>query len=133
VFQGSSVVADEEASVKYALLMYADPAHTRAMSEPELDVVMRKHEALRAELTESGELLSGAGLAFPDETTLVRLREDGVVVQPGPFATGSVEHLTAYYVVECAAVDRAQRLAEHLLDHHVTAVEVRGIHDSAGM
>jgi hypothetical protein len=116
--------------MKYALLMYSDPAHTRAMTAAELDVVMRKHEAVRRDLTESGELLNGAGLAFPDETTLVRA---GVVAHTGPFATGSVEHVTAYYVIECASADRAQRLAEHLLDEHVTAVEVRRIHDSVGM
>jgi hypothetical protein len=119
--------------VKYALLMYADPDHTRAMSEPELDAVARKHEALRNELTESGELLSGAGLVFPEDTTVVRLGTDGPVAQPGPLATGSHEHLTAYYVMECATAERARGLAEHLLDDHVTAVEVRPIHDSVGM
>ena len=30
----------------YALLMYADPAHTRAMTEQDLAVVASKHEAL---------------------------------------------------------------------------------------
>jgi hypothetical protein len=121
------------ASEKYALLMYADPDHTRAMSRADVDVVMRKHEALRDELTQSGELLNGAGLVLPDETTVLRLGEDGVITQQGPLATGSIEHLTAYYVIECADADRARRLAEHLLDHHVTAVEVRRIHDFVGM
>jgi hypothetical protein len=55
--------------MKHMVLMYTDPAHTRAMSRSDLDVVARKHERLRNELTESGELLSGAGVVFPDETT----------------------------------------------------------------
>lgn len=112
--------------------MYADPEHTRAMSEAELDVIARKHETLRNELTESGELVGGAGLVLPEETTVVRLGADGPVEERGPLAAGAVEHLTAYYEVECATAERAQALAEHILDHHVTAVEVRRIHDTAG-
>jgi hypothetical protein len=45
----------------------------------------------------------------------------------------ALEHLTAYYVVDCESPERAQKLAEHLLDHHVTSVEIRRIHDSTGM
>ena len=53
---------------KYAVPMFADPAHTRAMTESALDVVARKHATLREELTESGELLScdGAAKQGPD-------------------------------------------------------------------
>ena len=44
--------------------MYADPAHTRATTQAELDVVARKHGALRDELSRSGEP-SEKNLAFP--------------------------------------------------------------------
>jgi hypothetical protein len=103
------------------------------MSGTELDVVLRKHAALREELTHSGALLSGAGFAYPEETTVVRLGANGVVARSGPLATGSDEHLTAYYVIESEDADQARSVAERVLDHHVTAVEVRRIHDSAGM
>jgi hypothetical protein len=116
--------------MKYALLMYADPDHTKGMSESELDVIARKHEALRKELTVSGELLNGAGLVFPEETTVVRFGGDGA--QQGALIGDADEHLTAYYVVECTSPERARALAEHLLDHHVTSVEVRRIHDVTG-
>lgn len=115
--------------MKYALLMYADPDHTRAMTEDELAVIARKHETLRNELSESGELLNGAGLVFPEETVVMR---PGALSQ-GPLAADATEHLTAYYVVECETDERAQSVAARLLDHHVTAVEVRAIHDTAGM
>jgi hypothetical protein len=85
--------------MKYMVLMYSNPARTKAMSASELDAVMRKHDALRDELTESGELLSGAGLAYPEDTTTIRLRAGAGVA----------------------------------VDFHVTAVEVRSIHDSVGM
>jgi hypothetical protein len=114
----------------YMVLMYADPAETRAMSAADLDAVMRKHEALRTELTESGELLNVAGLAFPEDTRTLRLQDGGAA--DGPLIDAK-EHLTAYYVVDCKDRDRALSIAEHLLDSHVTAVEVREIHDSVGM
>jgi len=118
--------------MKYMVLMYSNPAQTKAMSASELDAVMRKHNALRDELTESGELLSGAGLAYPEDTTTIRLRAGAGVAVAGPLME-SDEQLTAYYVFECADVERARHIAEGVLDFHVTAVEVRAIHDSVGM
>jgi hypothetical protein len=57
---------------KYAVLMFADPAHTRAMSESALVVVARKHAMLREELTESGELPGGSGTAVPERGRIFR-------------------------------------------------------------
>jgi hypothetical protein len=117
--------------MKYAVLMYADPAHTQAMTQSDLDVVARKHETLRDELTESGELAGGAGLALPHETTTLRVAADGVVAEDGPLDAEPVEHLTAYYEIECDTAERARQIAGRTLDDHVTAVEVRRIHDTA--
>jgi hypothetical protein len=117
--------------MRYAALMYAVPAETEAMSDADLAVVAAKHEAIRKELTASGELVGGSGLALPDETNLLRLGEDGsVVATNGPLATDAVEHLTAYYEIECDTVERAREIAARLLDDHVTTVELRRIHDA---
>ena len=115
--------------MKYALLMYADPGHTREMTQAQLTEVLAKHEARRDELIPSGELIGGAGLALPEETVLLRL--GGAAPSRGPLAGNAVEHLTAYYEVDCASQERAVEIASRLLDHHVTSVEVRFIHDSA--
>ncbi|HEV7653234.1 MAG TPA: YciI family protein [Mycobacteriales bacterium] len=111
--------------MRFALLMYADPDRTLAMTASELETVMAKHTTLGEELIASGELVGGDGLALPADT--VTLREEGSSV--GPLVPG-VEHLTAYYLVECADQDRAVAIGDQLLDFHVTAVEVRGIHDT---
>jgi hypothetical protein len=107
--------------MRYALLMYADPAHSRELTSEQLEEIKDKHAALRDELGAS--LFGGAGLALPDETTLVR---------PSGISTGpigdTVEQLTAYYEIE-ASLERAQEIAARILDHHVTSVEVRRIHD----
>ena len=117
--------------MRYATLMYAVPAHTEAMSDADVAVVAAKHEVIRKELTASGELVGGSGLALPDETTLLRLDQDGSpVATGGPLAADAVEHLTAYYEIDCDTVERARAIAARLLDDHVTKVELRRIHDA---
>jgi hypothetical protein len=116
--------------VRYALLMYADPAQTQAMSKSAVEDVVRKHTALVEELQGSGELTGGAGLALPHETTVLRLDGDSVAVREGPLTPDPVEQLTAYYEIDCETLDRAREIASRILDDHVTAIELRRIHDS---
>lgn len=117
--------------MRYAALMYAVPADTEAMSDAALAAVARKHEVIRKELTASGELVGGSGLALPDETTVLRLGQDGsAVATGGPLAADAIEHLTAYYEFDCETVERAREIAATLLDDHVTTVELRRIHDA---
>jgi hypothetical protein len=111
--------------------MFSDPARTKAMSADEIAEILKKHEALREELTRSGELLNGAGLVYPEDTTVLRRGPDGVIARRGPLSAAD-EHMTAYYVIECDSPERARSIGERTLDHHVTAVEVREIHDSTG-
>jgi hypothetical protein len=118
--------------MRYALLMYSDPAQTAAMSRTELQEIGRKHQQLRTELTASGMLVAGAGMGHIEQTRTVRLDRDGRVSTDGPLSTAR-EQLTAYYVVECDSSDDALGVAERILDFHVTSVEVRTIHDSFGM
>ena len=116
--------------MRYVTLMYTDPEHTKAMSKAAFDAVMRKHAQLREELTASGELIGGMAMAVADETTLLRLGPDGVVAERGPLAAGAAIHISAYYELECESDERAQEVADRLLDDHVTAVELRSVHDS---
>jgi hypothetical protein len=118
--------------MKYMVLMYSDPAATEAMSAADRAEVARKHQALRDDLAGSGEMLNGAGLADPKDTTTIRWRADRPATTDGPFIK-TAEQLTAYYVIDCASPERAQAIAGSVLDFHVTAVEVRLIHDSFGM
>jgi hypothetical protein len=47
--------------MKYMVLMYSDPAETKAMSAADRKAVRCRHEALHAD--EAGAMLNGAGLA----------------------------------------------------------------------
>jgi hypothetical protein len=118
--------------MKYVVLMYSDPAATEAMTASDRADVARRHEALHEDLAGSGEMLNGAGMAYPKDTTTIRWRADGSTTTDGPFMEGT-EQLTAYYVIDCASPQRARAIAERVLDFHVTAVEVRPVHDSFGM
>jgi hypothetical protein len=116
--------------MRYMVLMYSDPAGTRAMSAADRDAVRRRHEALHA--AESKAMLNGAGLAYPEDTTTIRLDNNEPVVGSGPFVAAK-EQLTAYYVIDCESAEQATAIAGRVLDFHVTAVELREIHDSFGM
>ncbi|MEY9926594.1 hypothetical protein ABH926_001216 [Catenulispora sp. GP43] len=119
--------------MKFMVLMYADPAATAAMTAEQRADVFARHEALHADLGETGELLNGAGLVFPKDTTTLRWQPDaGPAAAEGPFAEAT-EHVTAYYVLECESAERAREIAARVLDFHVVAVEVRPIHDWFGM
>ena len=49
--------------MRYAILIFSEPPQTKAMPADELAQRVGKHEAIRDELTRSGELLDGAGPA----------------------------------------------------------------------
>lgn len=117
------------------VLMYADPAATAAMTAQERAEVFARHEALHRDLADGGELRNGAGIAFPQDTVTLRWQRDAApAVSGGPlFEPESGAHLSAYYVVECASLERAREIAERVLDFHVVAVEVRPVHDTFGM
>ena len=118
--------------MKYMVLMYADPAATEAMTQDERADVFRRHEALHEDLEGTGEMLNGAGLAYPRDTTTLTWHADGSTATNGPLTT-TTNQLTAYYVIDCATPERAREIAERVLDFHVVAIEVRPVHDSFGM
>lgn len=62
---------DGNEGATFMVAMYTDPAET--MSAPQIDEIDRKHGGLRSELTASGKLLNGAGLADAVDTAVVRL------------------------------------------------------------
>lgn len=118
--------------MKYMVLMYADPAATEAMTAEQRAEVFRRHDELHRDLADTGELLNGAGLGYPRDSTTIRLRGDGSSTADGPL-TKAREQLTAYYVVDCVSRERALEIAGRVVDFHVVAVEVRPVHDSFGM
>jgi len=106
------------------LLMYADPAHTQAMTAGDRDMMARNMPRCGLNWPAPANFLDGAGPAYRADTTTLRLDGGAVATSHGPLITSTVE-LTAYYLVRCPDMDRALALAAHILDSHVTAVKVR--------
>ena len=63
--------------MKNMVLMYADPTATQAMTAAERAEVFRRHEALHQDVEGTGEMLNGAGLGYPWDTTTLRWHKTG--------------------------------------------------------
>ncbi len=61
-------------------------------------------------LSQSGELVSAEGLAFPDQARLVRAGKDGLPITDGVFPEGK-EFLAGYWIVDVESPERAYAIA----------------------
>lgn len=72
------------------------------------------YERLSAELTESGELIGGERLAWPEASRIVRADgRSAPVVTDGPYAEAK-EQLAGFQVFDVASLDRAIEIAARL-------------------
>jgi hypothetical protein len=109
---------------RYMLLLYAadgdEAERDRRWAEmPEWDEVT---ESMRA----AAALVSNAALRSVDSATTVRVRHGEMELTDGPFAV-TKEILAGYYLVECADLDEALRLAARLPMARYGSVEVRPV------
>ncbi|MFB9839449.1 YciI family protein [Actinoallomurus acaciae] len=128
--------------MRYLLLIYGNPRNWEhplflrdprflALPETEREELTRQAEALRGELTESGELLMGVALADPGSTRTVRVRDGAPATTDGPYIEAK-EHLAGYLMVDCETPERAAEIASRLPEARFAAVEVTPITDTAG-
>ena len=128
--------------MKYLLLIYSNPEnweHPLFLRNPEYlampprqrDELARQAEALRQEITESGEMVVAAALADPVTTRTVRVRDGVQAVTDGPCAE-TKEQLAGYLVVDCESPERAREIAARIPDARFAAVEVHPVMDSSG-
>src|SRR5262245_13987889 len=104
-------------------MIYGNPATWDSWTDEDYGEVIRVHQAIQRDLTESGELVGSAGLTTIGART-VRVSGDVPVVTDGPF-TEAKEYLAGYYVVDCASVERASEIAARLPEARYNPVEVR--------
>lgn len=118
--------------MKYMLMIYGNKALWESFPEEEFAKVIAEHEAFQKEITETGELVGGEGLAFETEAKTVRVRNGVPVVTDGPYLE-SKEYLGSYYVIDCKDLDRAIELAARLPAARNNGVEVWPIMNTSGM
>src|SRR5688500_17450663 len=99
-----------------------------------LDAVMRRVNAVEAEMRVAGAWVFSGGLHPPSTATVVTLRDGELLMTDGPYAEGK-EHVGGFTVVEApdldAALEWARKLASALtLDQRAgLPVEVRPFQD----
>ncbi len=107
--------------MKYALLIYADPASFTSVSEDEARSISAEYFALRDE----AGFIDGSQLAPAHTATTVRVNGGGALTTDGPFAD-TKEVFAGYYIFEADNLDRALELASRVPAARMGgAVEVR--------
>ncbi|MFE4820761.1 YciI family protein [Streptomyces mirabilis] len=89
-------------------------AYAPAWSEQELQAMYAYMGAISDDLSKSGELVDGQGLAEPAQTRLVTAGQDGkAVVTDGPYSE-TRELIAGYWVLECESLERVTEIAERV-------------------
>jgi hypothetical protein len=89
-------------------------AGSPAWSKQELSAMYAYMGAINDDLSETGELIDGQGLAEPAQTRLVALGKDGkAVITDGPYSE-TKELMAGYWVLECASLERVTEIAERV-------------------
>jgi hypothetical protein len=117
--------------MKYLLMIYNNPATYEAWSEDQRAELFSTVDVIMKELTESGELIGGQGLADASTAKTVRVRNGVPATTDGPFAEAK-EQLGGYLIVECETEERAVEIAASWPDAKYFAIEVRAIMHTSG-
>ena len=120
--------------MKYMILIHSNE-QSRALWETLTDEQRRDfglgHLKLTEEMAESGELVASEGLAEPDLSRWVSVRDGETITSDGPFAE-TKEHLAGFYLIDCDSAERAVEWAAKVPDAHLRQVEVRPVLDMSG-
>ena len=104
--------------MKYMLMMHA-PRGTgdyqiSSWSPEDLQAHIRFMRDVNRDLTQSGEMVGGEGLAPPGEARVVRAGRDGApAVTDGPFPEAK-EFLAGYWIVDVERAERAYEIAARI-------------------
>jgi len=102
--------------MKYILLMNAPKAGFetyRAWSKNDVQAHYAVLKGINQELSESGEFVATAGLAWPDQARVVRAGKNGAPMTDGVFPE-SKEFLAGYWIVDVESAERAYEIAARI-------------------
>ncbi|MGP3999556.1 YciI family protein [Streptomyces sp. 8N706] len=113
-------------------------AHSPAWSEKDLQAMFAFMGEINNDLSESGELVDGNGLAEPAQTRFVSAGQDGrPVITDGPYGE-TKELLAGYWVLDCESLERVTEIAARVAQCPVPEgapeypVVIRPIPDNGG-
>ena len=107
---------------QYMLLVYHEEVEPAVQAEREQVTPMLVE--LHASLRQAGLLVGVQRLHSTESATSVRVRDGETEIVDGPFAV-TKEVLAGYYVVECAALDEALKVAARIPAAGWGTIEVR--------
>jgi hypothetical protein len=110
--------------MRYACLIYTDPATDPAPGSPEGGARYQAYMAF-GEKWESA-IRGGDALLGVDTATSVRVRNGETLITDGPFAE-TKEHLGGFYIIEADDLDKAIETAKDIPAASAGTVEVRPI------
>jgi hypothetical protein len=107
--------------VKYVILIHSNPQpwghptqqlteEGRQQSQEFHDRGDREFDALLAEISASGELVTALALADPASSTVYGWSPDGHLRTDGPYAE-SKEQLAGFFMIDCETRERAEEIA----------------------
>lgn len=98
--------------MKYMLMMNTMRSGQSVLDWPKKDLqaMIAFMKNFDVELRQSGELVSAEGLAFPDQSRLVRAGANGEPITDGVFPE-SKEFLAGYWIVDVDSAERAYQIA----------------------
>ncbi|MCI0435929.1 MAG: YciI family protein [Gemmatimonadetes bacterium] len=103
--------------MRYMLIMQSNQAGFEYYRSWPPELIQRNMEFMRrisAELSETGELVSTEGLAWPEQAKIVRARNGAApAVTDGPFPE-TKEFLAGYWIVDCESEARAIEIAARI-------------------
>jgi len=109
-----------------------------AWNEQDVQAMYTYMGAINDDLSETGELVDGQGLAEPARIRTVTLGADGkAVITDGPYSE-TKELMAGYWVLECASLERVTEIADRVTrcpqpeGAAVYPVVIRPILDGAG-
>ncbi len=115
--------------MKYLLLIYENPGTRETFFADK--ALMGQVDAIVNELTESGELVFGEGLADPSQAKAVRVADGVPAVTDGPFAEAK-EFLGGFMIIDCESLDRALDVAKRFPHIGTGGMEVRPLMGGSG-
>ncbi len=116
--------------MKYMILMLGDANTMMEVKTPEwIRGMIEFMGKVGNDLTESGELVDGHGLADPSLAKVVRIKDGIPVATDGPYAEAK-ESLAGYWLVDVETEARAIEIASRVVDFTKEPLEVRQVMDA---
>ncbi|WP_328860031.1 YciI family protein [Streptomyces sp. NBC_00306] len=89
-----------------------------------LEPIMRDLEAVNTEIREAGAWVFSGGLYPPSTATVVRLKDDDLLMTDGPYIEGK-EHIGGFTVIQAPDLDAALEWGRKLARAITLPIEVR--------